>query len=1058
MRRSMFVPPIFVALIAGLAAQAPAPTPPPARAATPAPAVDPAMFRGLSYRLVGHSRGGRVTTVTGVPSQPRTFYMGVASGGLFRTTDNGENWTPVTDGQVPLGSTGDVAVSLSNPNVIYLGTGSDGLRSNVSTGRGVYKSTDAGETWSFAGLYYAGQIGAVRIHPTNPDIVWVAANGDAFKPNPDRGIFKTTDGGRTWRKTLFHSETVGAMDVEIQPGNPQVVYAWLSRIERKPWTIISGSREGGFYKSTDGGERFTRVTTGLPNELIGKGNLAVTAANPSRIYALIEAKPGGGMYRSDDAGQTWTATNTTTGGLVQRPFYYTTIGADPTNADIIYAGAESFYKSTDAGRTFASMRTPHSDNHDIWVNPTNGQIMVQANDGGANVSTDGGRTWSTQVNQVTSEIYGVWLDNAFPYRIYGAQQDNSTFVLPSNMSPFDRDAIEDAPGCETGPVLPHPTDPFTIYGSCKGQYSVLDRRSGQEKRYWIGGQSLYGNPASDLILRFQRVSPMAVSPHDPDVLYYGSQHLHRTRDKGVTWETISPDLTAKPACCQGVSGEPITRDVTGEEFYSTLYAITPSPHERGVIWVGSNDGPFHVTRNDGQTWENITPPELRSSPTGGRVQWIDASPHRRGSAYYAVYRYLLGDYQPYIFRTDDYGKTWTRLTDGTNGIPADWPTRVVRESPNREGLLFAGTEFGMFISFDNGARWQPFQLNLPNVPITDIKIHRGDLIVSTQGRAIWILDNISAIEQLMPPETTAQRLSSAQQPPSPSTIHLFKPRDGYRTRVSPNLYGPQIDYYLPSAPDGPVTIEILTPSGGLVNSYSSAAAGGRGGRGGGAPGLQTGGGRGAGGRGAAAGQGRGGQPMTTSMPDPEQPRGGRGGGAAPRVTTDAGMNRFVWNVQHENGLGAPPGQYSVRLKVGDVVRVQPLRVVIDPNVAASGVTEADLVEQFEHNVRMRELQAAATQTVTRVRQARASLAGAAGADAQKAQRLQAIYETLVNTPEGVRYNKPGLQSHINYLAGMTTGVDQKIARDAIARYEVLKKELDAIRAELDRLLVRRPDL
>ena len=1051
MRRTLFVPlTLATLLVAGLAAQspAPAPTPPPARAAAPAPVVDPAMFRGLSYRLVGHSKGGRVTTVTGVPSQPRTFYMGVASGGLFRTTDNGENWTPITDGQVPVGSMGDVAVSLSNPNVLYLGTGSDGLRSNVSTGRGVYKSTDAGATWTFAGLYYAGQIGAVRIHPTNPDIVWVAANGDAFKPNADRGIFKTTDGGRTWRKTLFHSETVGAMDVEIQPGNPQVVYAWLSRIERKPWTIISGSREGGFYKSTDGGERFTRITTGLPGELIGKGNLAVTAANPSRVYALIEAKPGGGMYRSDDAGQTWTATNTTQTGLVQRPFYYTTIGADQRNADVIYAGAESFYKSVDAGRTFTTMRTPHSDNHDIWVNPADGNIMVQANDGGANVSTDGGRTWSTQLNQVTSEIYGIWVDNAFPYRLYGAQQDNSTFVLPSNMSPFDRDAIGDAPGCETGPVLPHPTDPHTIYGSCKGQYSVLDLRSGQEKRYWIGGQSLYGNPASDLILRFQRVSPMATSPHDPEILYYGSQHLHRTRDKGVTWETISPDLTAKPACCQGVSGEPITRDVTGEEFYSTLYAITESPHEKGVIWVGANDGPFHITRDDGKTWDNITPPDLRAFPTGGRVQWVDASPHRRGSAYYAVYRYLLGDYQPYIYRTDDYGKTWTRLTNGTNGIPADWPTRVVRESPNREGLLFAGTEFGMFISFDNGGRWQPFQLNLPNVPITDIKIHRGDLIVSTQGRAIWILDNISAIEQLAPVQTPAERLSSVRQPPIPTAMHLFKPRDGYRTRVSPNLYGPQIDYYLPSAPDGPVTIEILDPQGGVVNTYSSAAsagAAGGGGRGGGRGGGAATTGQGAAGRGAA--------PMTTSMPDPEAPRGGRGGGGAPpRVTTNVGMNRFVWNVQHQNGLGAPPGSYQARLKVGTVVQMQPMRVLIDPNVAASGVTEADLVEQFQHNVRVRELVAAAMQTVSRVRQARAA-AGAAPGDAEKARRLEAIYLQLVNTPEGVRYNKPGLQAHITYLASLTSGVDQKIGRDAIARYETLKKELDAIRAELDRILV-----
>src|SRR3989454_882466 len=754
--------------------------------------VDPVLFKGLRYRLVGPSRGGRVTTVTGVPSQPRTFYMGVASGGLFRTTDGGTSWVSITDGKVPLGSTGCVAVADSDPNVIYLGTGSDDVRSNVSTGRGMYKTTDGGQTWKFIGLYNAGQIGSVRIHPTNPNVVWVSAQGDAFKSNAERGVFKTTDGGATWHKVLFVSDTVGAMDVELQPGNPNVLYAWMSRLERKPWTIISGSREGGFYKSTDAGEHFVKITNGLPTDLIGKANLAVTAADPSRIYALVEAKPGGGLYRSDDAGQTWTLINSQ-GTLIQRPFYYVALGADPTNADVVYAGAEGFFKSTDGGKTFTNLRTPHGDNHDIWINPKDGQIMIQSNDGGANVSTDGGRTWSTQMNQPTAEIYGVWVDNQFPYKLYGAQQDNSTIIISSQPDAQGREDWRTGPGCETGPIMPYPKDPNIVYGSCKGQYGVMNLKVGQEKNYWVGGQSLYGNPASDLIYRFQRVSPMATSPHDADVLYYGSQYLHRTRDKGITWEKISPDLTAHPSCCQGASGEPITRDVTGEEFYSTLYAIAESPLEKGVIWTGSNDGPFYVTRDNGKNWTNITPKDL---PWGGRVQYIEPSPHRRGSAYYAVYRWLLGDYQPYIYRTDDYGKTWTRLTDGRNGIPADWPTRVVREDPNREGLLYAGTEFGLFISFDNGAHCQSFQLNLPNVPVTDIKLHRNDLIVSTQGRAFWILDNVTSLQQLSPQV-------------SASNVHLFKSRDGYRTRVNPNILGPTIEYYLPSAPNGAVTVEIL---------------------------------------------------------------------------------------------------------------------------------------------------------------------------------------------------------------------------------------------------------
>ena len=976
--------------------------------------VDPALFAGLHYRLVGPSRGGRVTTVTGVPSQPRTFYMGVASGGVFRTTDGGDTWTPITDGKVPLGSTGSIAVADSNPNIIYLGTGSDGVRSNVSTGRGVYKTVDGGNTWQFAGLYNTGQIGAVRIHPANPDIVWVSATGDIFKPNSERGIFKTTDGGKSWRKTLYVSDSVGAMDVELQPGNPNVVYAWMSRLERKPWTIISGSREGGFYRSTDGGETFTKISSGLPGELIGKGNIGVTNANPRRVYALIEAKPGGGFYRSEDAGQTWALVNPQD-SLITRPFYYTTLGADPTNADVVYAGAESFFKSVDGGKTFTRFPTPHGDNHDIWINPKDGNTMIQSNDGGANVSFDGGKTWSTQMNQPTAEIYGVWLDDEFPYNLYGAQQDNNTIIITSLADPFNRDAFRSGPGCETGPIMPHPRDPSIVYGSCKGQYGWMNIKTGQEKNYWIGAQSLYGNPASDLILRFQRVSPMATSPHDPEILYYGSQYLHRTRDKGVTWEKISGDLTAKPDCCQGVSGEPITRDVTGEEFYSTLYAVTESPLERGVIWTGANDGPFHVTRDNGKTWTNVTPKDL---PPGGRVQYIEASPHRRGSAYYATYRYLLGDYQPYIYRTNDYGKTWTRLTDGKNGIPADWPTRVVREDPDREGLLYAGTEFGMFLSFDNGAHWQPFQLNLPNLPVTDIKVHRKDLVVSTQGRAFWILDNISSLHQITP------QVSSSQ-------VYLYKPRDGYRTRTGANLYGPAIEYYLPKEPAGPLTIEILDTAGNAVNAYNSNAPatsgvrGGRGGTGGGAP---------------------------TGDPDaaPLQGRGGRGGGPAARVTRSPGMNRFVWNVQHQSGLSSPPGQYQARIKVDTTTLTQPFNVLIDPRLAAEGLTAADLREQFEHNLRMRELVASASQTVARVREAQGKLRGAAGADAETAKRVEAVAAKLATEP--VRYGKPGLQAHITYLAGMTSGVDQKIGRDAVERYGVLKKELEAIRAELDKLL------
>ncbi|CAN5142519.1 hypothetical protein BH09GEM1_BH09GEM1_19860 [soil metagenome] len=976
--------------------------------------VDTALLRGMNYRLAGHSRGGRVTTVTGIPSQPRTFLMGVASGGVFKTTDGGEHWNPISDGQIPLGSTGSLAVAASDPNVYYLGTGSDGVRSNVSTGRGVYRSGDAGKTWKFAGLYNAGQIASVRVHPTNPDVVWVAAYGDIFKPNSERGVFKTVDGGRTWKKTLFVSDSTGAMDVEVQPGNPDVVYAWMSRIERKPWTIISGSHEGGFYKSTDGGETWKKNSTGLPTGLLGKANLAVTAANPQRIYALIEALPDPGLYRSDNAGQTWALINPQA-TLLTRPFYYTTLTADPTNADVVYGGAENFYKSVDAGRTMTLMRTPHGDNHDLWINPNDASTMIQSNDGGANVSFDGGRTWSTQDNQPTAEFYGISVDDAFPYRIYAAQQDNSTYIFSSVADPFDVANFRTGPGCETGPIAPHPKDKNIIYGSCKGQFSVMNIETGQTQNYWIGGQSLYGNAGGELLYRFQRVSPMALSPHDPNVVYYGSQYLHRTRDRGVTWEKISPDLTAFPPCCQGASGEPITRDVTGEEFYSTLYAITESAKEPGLIWTGSNDGPFFVTRDNGKSWKNVTPKDL---PPGGRVAWIESSPHRKGSAYFAVYRYLLGDYAPYIYRTDNYGATWTRLTDGKNGIPADWPTRVVREDPDREGLLYAGTEFGMFISFDNGAHWQSFQQNLPNVPINDIKLYRKDLIVATQGRAMWIMHNVSALHQITP-QTSA------------SSVVLYKPRNGYRTAAGATFLGPNIDYYLPTTPSDTVRLEILDAKGKLVNSYKSdapAPVAGRGGRGGGAA-------------------------ADAENADAESPRGRGGPQVGPPlnvVTKAPGMNRFAWSVQSENTLGAPPGQYLARLSVGGVSHTVPFTVLIDPRLAAEGLTAADIREQFEYNTKVRALVADANRAVAQARTAESRLKGATGLASDTLARVQKVSAILFTQP--VRYGKPGLQAHIIYLAGETQRVDQKVGRDALARYLTLRKELDAAMAELARAL------
>jgi photosystem II stability/assembly factor-like uncharacterized protein len=954
----------------------------------------------------------------------------VASGGVWKTTDAGDNWFPITDRHFEVASIGAISVYDGDPNIVYVGTGSDGLRSNVSTGRGVYRSNDAGQTWSFVGLRDVGQIGALRIHPSNPDIVFVSATGNLFRNNSERGVFRTADGGRTWKKVLYVSDSTGASDVELQPGNPDVVFAVLTRSERKPWTIISGAREGGVFKSTNGGESWTKLTGGLPNELVGKGNIGVTPANPSRLYLLYEAKPGGGMYRSDDAGLTWTQTSAMP-NLITRPFYYTTLTADPTNADVVYAGAEGFFKSTDGGRTFRGFPTPHGDNHDLWINPRDANLMVQANDGGANVSLNGGRTWSTQYNQPTAEIYQVYLDNQFPYRLYGAQQDNSTLILPSlPLTSGQGEEWRAGPGCETGPIMPHPTNPDTVYGSCKGQYSRMSLRTGNEKQYWVGAQSLYGNPGKDLLLRFQRVSPMEISPHNPRVLYYGSQYVHRTRDEGVTWERISPDLTWNPPeRQQKSSGEPITLDVTGEEYYSTLYAIEESPREAGVIWTGANDGPFHVTRDNGRTWTNVTP---RDMPRGCRVATIDPSPHRRGSAYYASYCYLLGDFAPYAYRTDDYGRSWTKIT---NGIPADYPVRALREDVYQPGLLYAGTEFGMFISFDNGARWQRFQNNLPVVPINDIKVHRKDLVIATQGRGFWIMDNLTPLHDRT---AAGAALTGSRLLASNVKAHLFAPRDAYRLRygggrgrlgVAGPEYpaaGAQIDFWLPSVPAGDVRLEIVDSAGTVIRSFSSEAPQ---------------------------------RPQQADGPrDPDEDMRPGGGGGGARLTKNAGLNRFTWDLRLPGpwnaatrgaapggGPTALPGKYTARLTLGDFSVVRPFVVNIDPRNASDGVRLVDLKEQYEVGMRVRDMVSEVNQLVARVRETKRRLANATGAAADTLRVVTEIEQKLVTPP--VRYSKPELQAHITYLYSLTNQADQKLGRDVIERYAVLRKELDALKGQ-----------
>ena len=755
----------------------------------------------LQYRNAGPSRGGRVTTVAGVVSRANEFYMGACGGGVWKSTDWGIRWRNVSDGFFATGSIGAIRVAPGNPDVVYVGTGSDGIRSNIIIGKGMYRSDDAGETWKFIGLEKTGQIGAVEVHPDDADICFVAAIGNPFGPGEERGVFKTVDGGETWQKVLFISDDTGACDLEICPGNPDIIYASVWTVRRKPWTIISGSAEGGVYRSLDGGDTWSKLVEGLPKGIIGKGDLAVCATKPENLYVLMEASDEqGGLYFSDNYGERFVRISDRS-SLLDRPFYYTNLDVDPTNPDILFVNTTGSYKSTDRGKSWQRFSTPHGDNHDLWINPAHPEIMIQSNDGGANVTRDGGANWSTQDNQPTAELYQVNIDDQFPYWLYAGQQDNSTLAIPATSGVGSRrgeSSMIPVGGCETGPAVPKPGNPNIVYANCKGMFGVFNKITGQEKKYYVGAQSLYGHNPKDLIYRFQRVSPIFVSPHNPDVVYHGSQYLHKTTDDGVTWETISPDLTANEPDKQVISGSPITRDITGEEYYSTLYAVVESPLIEGVLWVGANDGPIHVSRDGGKTWANVTPPDL---PPGGRVQTLEASPHRRGKAYCAVYRYMLDDWEPYIYRTSDYGHTWIRLTPGNNGIPNDFPTRVVREDPDREGLLYAGTEFGMFISLNDGQTWQSFQQNLPVVPVTDIKVYRNDLILSTMGRSFWIMDDISPLHQL------GDRMV-------PESNFLFHPRAAYR---SPDTDGAHIDYFL-ARETAEVTLEVTRPTGEKVRT------------------------------------------------------------------------------------------------------------------------------------------------------------------------------------------------------------------------------------------------
>ena len=971
------------------------------------------LLAAMRYRPVGPSRGGRVTAVAGHRSQPGTFYMGATGGGVWKTTDYGHNWHPISDGFFASPSIGALAVAESDPDIVYATTGSDGLRSNVIIGKGAYRSDDAGKTWRSIGLENTGNTGAVLIHPEDPDRAYVAAIGNPFAPNPERGVYRTTDGGATWELVRHLSERTGATDLEFHPEDPDTIYASMWEAERKPWTIRSGGMEGGVHRSTDGGDTWESLENGLPTGLRGKSDLAVSPAAPDRVYVLIEA-PGsdGGVYRSDDRGDTWAQVSDFQ-PIRNRPFYYTNLHAHPTDADTLWGMAEGYFKSEDGGVTWERKFTPHGDNHDLWINPDHPQIQVQANDGGANVTLDGGETWSTQENQPTAELYQVDVSDDFPYRLYAGQQDNSTISVPSyppHFRPGGHTAHWEAiGGCETGPVVPKPGDPDLVYANCKGRFGLYNARTGQEEQYYVGFWNIYGHNPKDLEYRFQRTVPIHVSPHDPSRVYHASQYVHVTEDGGRTWRTISPDLTAFTPETQVVSGDPITLDVTGEEHFAVLYDVQESPHENGVIWAGANDGPIHVTKDGGRTWTEVTPPELGPY---GRVQNIEVSPHDPAKAYAAILRYQLGDFTPHAYRTTDYGETWTRLTDGTNGVPNDHPVRVVREDPAREGLLYLGTEWGMFVSFDGGATWEPFQQNLPVTPITDIKVVGSDLALSTMGRGFWILDDVSPLHD-----------RAAGDGP-----HLFPPRDEIRFRFAGRPFsagspadpvyptpGPRFTYRLPSAVAA-ASIEVRDADGNLIRRFESA------------------------GEGMA-------EERTQGMRAPGMARRGQ-----PTVPTAAGIHRFLWDMRHDgpkDGEGNPggrgplaaPGRYTVTLTAGDFTASHDFRLLLDPRVAKEGwVTGEQVREQVALALRARDALSEANAAAARLEAAMESGGG-------NAAELGAVHEELVTRP--VRYSQPMLVDQLRYLYSNLDSADQPPGADARQRYAELREQLDGVLARLD---------